>query len=69
MGDGRAVAAVGIIAFIAFEPVIHFATSVHEHLKFLLGFGNVDADAPFSFGGDGGSEFKQLRLGGIRRVR
>ena len=49
MGDGRAVAAVGIVAPVALEPVVHFAARVLEHFKFLRGLGDMDADAPFSF--------------------
>ena len=46
VGDGRAVAAVGIVTAVALEPVVHLAACVLEHFKFLQGFGDVDADAP-----------------------
>ena len=35
VGDGRAEAAVGIVAFVALEPVVHRAARVLEHFKFL----------------------------------
>ena len=69
MRDGRAEAAVGIVALVALEPVVHLAARVLEHFKFLRGFGDVGADAPFPFSRGAGGELQQFRQGGVGRVR
>ena len=61
MRDGRAEAAVGVVAFVALEPVVHFAFRILEHIKFLRGFSDMDADAPFSFERGAGGEAQQFR--------
>ena len=55
MFDGRAEAAVGIVALVALEPVVHFAARAREHFKFLLGLGDVGGDAPFPFARESGA--------------
>jgi hypothetical protein len=38
MPDGRTEAAIGIVALVAFQPVVHLAARELEHFKFLFGF-------------------------------
>ena len=53
--DGRAEAAIGVVAFIALEPVEHFAARAHEHFKFLFRFRDVRGDPPVFFARDSGA--------------
>ena len=67
--DGGAVAAVGVVALVALEPVVHRPARVREHFKFLDGLGHVDADVPFPFSGHARGAVQEFRQGRIRGVR
>ena len=58
----RTVPAVAHVAPVPLEPVEHFASGLREHLKFLLGFGDMRGDKEISFARGFGAKSEQFRM-------
>jgi hypothetical protein len=69
MPDWRPQAAVGHVAAVAGDPLEHRAAAMREHLKLLVGFGDMHGEREVAGAGALRGEPQQFRRGGIRRVR